>query len=499
MTFPLRFEEIIEKTLDEVRRLTEPLRRTLAAQFNSGRILPQFDPQSLISATDLYPILTGNPFVLNLDRSLRIDLKERYKESFDVSVLREIRELQSERTLLGRTLPMSPAVDQFLKRMQDVPIRNPSKREIGLSDLAKQKRWTAYYRVADIEKHIRENKQTKISDCVPFRVARGKLHVHELLFLMPKRALSETKDGGLCDVEQYFSVGRFDRQMITNCISNRCDDSIFSVYGKTEEDRKLGLLPHSLRHLMNNELFRLAVADTIITKRFNRNSTAQSYEYDHKSLLEELERITVPAEIEAQLSERSATLARLVKSGRARGPIVDQFVKIQSQQGELVATQYISTAGPGFHPTPYGDCVSDFMTDPCKTHVECFNGCRNLIATDIDANRRNLLQLKARLEVAVDTIEKRLTQLEDEKCRKLSNNGIENLVMPGSSTSASESIESQARRNIGLDNQLAHAKERLAGVNKLLATPSGQLVFPGGKDLSAVGTSRRETVLDTFK
>lgn len=52
MAFSLRFEKIIENTLDEVRRLTEPLRRTLEAQSKSGRILPQFDPQSLVPATD---------------------------------------------------------------------------------------------------------------------------------------------------------------------------------------------------------------------------------------------------------------------------------------------------------------------------------------------------------------------------------------------------------------------------------------------------------------
>ncbi|NCA71721.1 MAG: hypothetical protein EOM91_16900 [Sphingobacteriia bacterium] len=41
------------------------------------------------------------------------------------------------------------------------------------------------------------------------------------------------------------------------------------------EDRRLTLQSHALRHLQNTELFRLGVADTIITKRFNRRSVAQ--------------------------------------------------------------------------------------------------------------------------------------------------------------------------------------------------------------------------------
>lgn len=250
---------------------------------------------------------------------------------------------------------------------------------------------------------------------------------------------------------------------------------------------------------MNNELFRLSVADTVITKRFNRRSITESYEYDHRSLLEELDRVALPADVEATLSEKSATLVRLLNSGRARGPIVETFQRMQREQGELVAIQYLSAEAPGFHATPYGDCVSDYMTEPCKTHVECFNGCKNLVATDIEANRQNLLQLKQRLELAVSVLTKRVVGLGDARRKKLSSDSIENLVKPTSLNRASDSIESRTATNTGVENQLAHARERLAGVNKLLATPPGQLVFPDGKDLYAAGTSRRETVLDTFK
>lgn len=491
MTFPLSFEEIIEKTLDEVRRLTEPLRRTLEAQVTSGRILPQFDPDSLIPVSDFYTILTGNPFLLDMDPSLRIEMEQRYKKSFDPAVLREIRQSQLAGVKLGK--PLSMAVYQFLGRMGLLTSSSTTQKR-HFAEQSEGKQWTTCYRVADIERHAR-TKRTKLSDNIPFRLAQGELHVHQLLFLNPKRAR-----GAICDVTQYFSVGRFDSKMISNSLSGTGNaQSLFSVYGKTEEDRQLRLRPHSLRHLMNNELFRLSVADTVITKRFNRRSITESYEYDHRSLLEELDRVALPADVEATLSEKSATLVRLLNSGRARGPIVETFQRMQREQGELVAIQYLSAEAPGFHATPYGDCVSDYMTEPCKTHVECFNGCKNLVATDIEANRQNLLQLKQRLELAVSVLTKRVVGLGDARRKKLSSDSIENLVKPTSLNRASDSIESRTATNTGVENQLAHARERLAGVNKLLATPPGQLVFPDGKDLYAAGTSRRETVLDTFK
>jgi hypothetical protein len=59
--------------------------------------------------------------------------------------------------------------------------------------------------------------------------------------------------------------------------------NLFAKYGETDDDRALKIESHMLRHLQNTELFRLGVADTIISKRFNRRSVAQSYEYDHRS------------------------------------------------------------------------------------------------------------------------------------------------------------------------------------------------------------------------
>ena len=497
ITFPLQFESIIEESLDNVLQLTEPLRNTLKAQVTSCRFFPECEPHSLIPATEIYTMLTGNPFITTLPGAYRKQIEDRYRNSWDPSVLDDIHESQLEAAQSGKPLDLS--FRQFFRRLKGVLPRDLSGNVIDIAKLKRSRRWNFYYRIDEIESNIATAKTKKIPDTVPLKLEHGELQVHELLFLMPKGALSDTKEGGLCDITRYFSVGRFDSQMMDTFLSKKSTQTVFSKYGMSDEDRELTLSPHSLRHLMNTELFRRAVADTIITKRFNRKSVAQSYDYDHRSLLEDLDRVALPADVEAKLSENSATLVRLLKSGRARGPIVEQFKRMQQQQNELVAIEYLSTEAPGFHPTPYGDCISDFMSDPCKTHVECFNGCKNLVATDVDANRQNLLQLKARLEIAVTVLEKRIAQIEDEKRRKLSGTAIENLVEPTSLSNTQNSIESRAAKKIGVGNQLAHAKQRLAGVIKLLTTPSGQLVFPDGKDLYVAGTSRRETVLDTFK
>ena len=63
---PEMFEEILTETLDEVARLTAPLRETLRLQVQTGRLLPWYQPHDLVPVTELYPRLTGNPIWLDL-------------------------------------------------------------------------------------------------------------------------------------------------------------------------------------------------------------------------------------------------------------------------------------------------------------------------------------------------------------------------------------------------------------------------------------------------
>lgn len=229
-------------------------------------------------------------------------------------------------------------------------------------------------------------------------------------------------------------------------------------YGRTEEDRALGIKSHSFRHLQNAELFRLGVADTIITKRFNRRSVAQSYEYDHRSLAEELDQVSLPDEWELMIGEsKAATVAKMIQVGRANGPIVREFKRIQAEEGDLAALQFLSAEADGFHATPYGTCLNSFTVDPCPKHLECFTGCRHLSATNLPEHQKNIMTLYGRLKVAL------------------------------------ESAAARPEGSVGRANQIAHASVRIAGVEKLLAALPGQAPFPDGQDLSLRTT--RESVL----
>lgn len=88
---PEMFRELLTDSLDRVARLTQPLRDTLKLQCETGRILPWYNPSDVIPITELYPLLTGNPFGLNIDRETFIS---RYRGDFDSGVLDELRRFQ---------------------------------------------------------------------------------------------------------------------------------------------------------------------------------------------------------------------------------------------------------------------------------------------------------------------------------------------------------------------------------------------------------------------
>jgi hypothetical protein len=73
----------------------------------------------------------------------------------------------------------------------------------------------------------------------------------------------------------------------------------------------LTLRPQVFAICYNTELFRLGIADTIITQRFNLRSVTQSYDYDHLSLAEELNQIELKPDGEFRLGGKRATTARL--------------------------------------------------------------------------------------------------------------------------------------------------------------------------------------------
>ena len=449
---PAMFEEILTGTLDKIVEITGPLRETLRRQVETGRILPEFARTDLVPAVELYTILTGNPFVLESALAQEHVYVERYAADHDPRVFDDLRNMQRRELRRGR---LNQAVYMYLHRLRGVPFRKSD----GSVLTGPKRRDGTFLNVGEVEDFLSTQLSSKLSDVIPIKLSAGELAAWELMFLAPKRALSDARDEGLCDITRYFAVGRMDAPMITMACG-RSAHNLFWMYGHTEEDRRLWLNPHSLRHLQNTELFRLGVADTIITKHYGRRQLAQSYEYDHRSLAEELEQIDLEPEIEARLGDKAATVARMIKAGKASGPIVEAFRRIQKRLGEDAALEYLKAEADGFHSTPYGHCINSFLVDPCPIHLVCFSGCWHFSASDLPEHRNNLVRLESRLRVAV------------------------------------QSIEARKSNSIGRKNQLMHARTRLEGVQKILATAPGEPVFPEGPDLSRSPSMVKRSVLD---
>lgn len=441
---PAMFETILSDTLEDVAKWTAPMRKILKAQCETGRIFPMYELNSLIALEDFYLHTTGMVLLKNTDESVYKPYLDQYWDKLDIDVLDEIVKHQRASTDTTRT-----AFYLFAIRLREkgLILRNSDGFECEERGPSNK-----YIRIDEAEAYVRAHTPTKVSDTTPFRLGDGtQIQPWELLFLIPKRALGEGRDQLPCHIGMNLGVGVATPDMFTLSLSNSesKSPSIFQNYGLTEADHDLALLSHSLRHLQNTELFRLGVADTIITKRFNRRSVAQSYEYDHRSLQEELDQITLPDEWDAYLGDKAGAVAKLIETGRANGPIVSEFKRLRTVEGDESAYSFLKAEADGFHATPYGHCLNSFTVDPCPTNLECFNGCGHLSATDMPENRRHLIQLQGKLKDAL------------------------------------EAAQARPSRSIGRDNQIKHAAVRLAGVTKLLDTPAGKRVFPDGPDLAA--------------
>lgn len=448
---PEMFRELLTETLDRVAKISEPLRATLKLQCETGRLLPWYPIDSVVRFVDIYTHLTGNPFWQKIERA---QFTERYRESFDPAIFAELYAYQNAGC--GGAATLDSAAYVFGHRLKTAILNGKTKLSFRYSDgsvldcCPEKMPWQiTYLHVGELEEHVRRFTPTKVSDLTPLPLATGSLQPWELLFVQPKRSLAEERNDGLCDVTRYISINRPDRTLLGEALGDaKQRPSLFEKYGQTAEDRAMKIESHMLRHLQNTELFRLGVADTIISKRFNRRSIAQSYEYDHRSLAEDLAQIELPEDVEIMLGEKASTVARLIKGEKASGPIVDAFRRIQATEGDAAAYEYLRAEADGFHATPYGHCLNSFVVDPCPKHLECFDNCRHLSATNLPEHQQNLVRLEGKFKLALETIRAR------------------------SSTS------------VGWKNQLEHAERRLSGVQKLLATAPGEHPFPEGVDLS---------------
>ncbi|WP_018240786.1 hypothetical protein [Ensifer sp. BR816] len=452
---PPMFEEILIETLEHVERITTPLRERLRRQTETGRIFPEYPEDALIPAWEMYVRMTGN--IAFSDPDIPVSLVENYRQSYDIEALDKIRQYQlsGNQSVLPRFWG-APS-------QKDIPVRKPWENSMyGRAD------WrSAHVRVGDVEQHIWKNRTTKLSDTTPTTITDGtELYPHELMFIMPVRNLIEGRNNGILDTTLYSAIGRIDRGDLIGSTSGKGGgESLFERYGMTKEDRALRLTSHALRHLQNTELFRLGVADTIITKKFNRRSVQQSHVYDHRSLAEDLADIDLAPEAEERLGDKAKQVSKLILADKARGPVVEEFRRVQREYGEEAAFDYLNAEADGLHVTPYGLCINSFTSDPCPKHLECFNGCRHLARTDVISEQENLARMRDRFAKVIIKLE----------------------ALP------------ENQRNVGWANQLTHARLHYDNIVKALGTDAGQ-AFPDGSDLS-VSAERKAgtTIIDTMK
>ncbi|MGQ7936305.1 hypothetical protein [Paraburkholderia sp. D1E] len=232
---------------------------------------------------------------------------------------------------------------------------------------------------------------------------------------------------------------------------NNRKHTIFTRYGKGPNLEGLKINPHSLRHLMNTEFFRLNIPDTVITQHFGRTTVVQSYVYDHRSLGEQLSFIELPKSAQDIIAPGTVqeTVAKMVLSGFAGlSHIAESFKKIQQEHGDEAAFTYLAATSDGFHVTPYGFCTTSFAVNPCVRHLKCFHKCKRYVPSGLPEHRITLEELRGKLSVM----------------RK--------------------KAAAKPANSIGRKNQIAHADELLAGVDAALSAQPGEVVFPEGPDYS---------------
>lgn len=233
--------------------------------------------------------------------------------------------------------------------------------------------------------------------------------------------------------------------------SDNRKNTIFTRYGTGPDLEKLKIHPHSLRHLMNTEFFRLNIPDTVITHHFGRTTVVQSHVYDHRSLGEKLSFIELPKSAQAIIAPGSVqeTVAKMVLSGFAGlSHVSESFKRIQQEYGDDAAFTYLAATSDGFHVTPYGFCTTSFAVNPCVRHLKCFHRCKRYVPSGLPEHRITLEELRGKL------------------------------------SAMREKAAAKPANSIGRKNQIAHADELIAGVDAALSAQPGAVVFPNGTDYS---------------
>jgi integrase len=345
----------------------------------------------------------------------------------------------------------SGAPDTLIERYYFVPSRFESLVE---STILEAKRITELFRDVLQAQYLNQHQDVK-SDLRVFKTESGDIiGTWQRLFLttgniqrLPLMTTTIPADAVISTPHSpriYTALGRA-------CGSGNGAISIFKKYGATPRMKNFSIKPHSLRHLMNTELFRQNVSDTVITHQFGRVSVAQTYEYDHRSLAEKLKFVELPTVAQKFIPPGSTheLVAKMVVSGIASSSHIGKsFKRIQLEHGDEAAFAYLAANSDGFHVTPYGFCTNSFSLNPCSRHLKCFDGCIHFAASGLPHHRKTLLDLKENLLIM--------------RC----------------------SAEGKPVKTIGRANQIAHATKLIGGVQAALEAQPNENVFPNGADYS---------------
>jgi hypothetical protein len=392
---PQIFEESLQESISEVLRLTAPLRATLSAQRASGRLLPDLAPTDLVPWQEIYVRLSG--MVQFTNEPPPPALAAKYRADHNVEALAEIRAHQE--MVARRGGAWKPLTDYF--RGANEALGRPITRNAHGERCSMERGQHYYVLVSDAEDYARNHLKTKLPNMRRAENGAGWVGVDDLLFLVPGRALAEEKTGAIIDVERYFSA----KEVETQDVEGQLRGKLFLKYPNPELGTDtLGLNPHSLRHLQNTELFKHDLADTVITKRFNRRSVVQSYQYDHRTLGEHLKAISLPTTATVVLEPKAQRAYELIAGKRIKGPVVERFEAIRGASGDDAAFEFLNGEAGALHITPYGLCLNSFAVEPCRKHLECFNNCSHLVRTEDPREVENLTKLRERFSAYVARI-----------------------------------------------------------------------------------------------
>lgn len=447
----------VMSSVSTVLRTTEPLRRLAMAQRETGSLFPDLQPEALISWTEAYTRASGMMQVTVSD--IPQSLKDAYREAYDVIALNAIRQHQA-RALMSSSV--SPRVRDYFRRVENDRkgrsiLRDSEGSELVLAKGERLAGRAPFVRVGELEEYIREHLKSKLPELRLNRSDRGEVGLEDLLFLYPGRALAEAKHDAVIDIERYFSVQSASAADLELQLGGTEGGRLFQRYGASDEERRHAINPHSIRHLQNTELFSRGVADTVISKRFNRKDRDQSYVYDHRTLAEHLEEMEPEKArlANSMLGPKAREAFDLIRGGKITGPVVSTFQRIQREEGDEAAFEFLNAEAGALHFTPYGFCLNSFAASPCVKHLECFNRCSHLVRTDAPEEQKNLTELSRKYEIHIERLRTKPSK-------------APNYII-----------------------QLAHAEERLAGVQAALAQAPGQPVFSDGSSLHAeVGRAR---------